>query len=391
MPSPAVALSVNKKKNACAAAIASFENELQIVKAAANAVLQADSKFLVLSANWAEPMLTVWTYFQNLLEPDVRVSAGSQEINNVVAASLGNWVNSPDYIRSKDQSVRGKCKAIVAAFYRAMCDMSTEQPSFCLAVDEDEPDFFPRALWHKFWNALEPNVRYAAYEVHEKYLKDFVSESSKCNPDLEPFSQPDEDTPFPDEIIAKLSGNSNSAIGAPIAKPAPVPAIDYTTSPYDDDEEDSKYIKVVMPDNIDRAANARHGCLNAKALPPVVLLIPRGEMTSDAASGGASVLAGSKRSAEAEAPEAAPVKRMSKKPIQALPASELDLNTTARVAFYAMNNLDNRGRFEAVESDHRYGILGEFWDEFLKQLPNDIHTRINLARGDARAFFHENY
>jgi hypothetical protein len=136
-------------------------------------------------------------------------------------------------------------------------------------------------------------------------------------------------------------------------------------------------------------------------LPPVVLLIPRGEKISDAASsnnvkvGGTSVLVGSKRSASetlaVETVHSVSNKRIAKRPIQALPAGELDLNTTARVAFSAMNNLDNRGRFNSVESDHKYGILGEFWDEFLRVLPDDIHDRINLARGDTRAFFRENY
>jgi hypothetical protein len=259
-------------------------------------------------------------------------------------------------------------------------------------------------------------VRSAAYEVHEKYLNDFVSEESKRNPDLEPFCKPDEDLigAFPDEIIAKLSSNSASKPASVAAKPASktaskpaskpaaaaAPAIDYTTSPYDDDDEDSKYIRIVMPDGIDRAADARYGCQNRKVLPPVVLLIPRGDKISDAASsnnvkvGGASVLVGNKRSAsETLAVDAPSVsnKRIAKRPIQALPAGELDLNTTARVAFSAMNNLDNRGRFDTVESDHKYGILGEFWDEFMRVLPDDIHGRINLARGDARAFFRENY
>jgi hypothetical protein len=406
MPSPAVALSVNKKKKACAAAIDSMECELLVVKAAADAIIYMEkSSNFALAGDWSEPMLTVWTFFQNLLEPDVRASAGSQEINKCVAALLGDWVQSGSYgpldIKCKDQSVRGRCKAIVAAFYRAINDMNKEVTSFCLTVPEEELDYYPRALWHQFWNNLQPNVRFAAYEVHEKYLTEFVSEESKRNPDLEPFCKPDEELidSFPDEIIAKLSSNSASkSASKPASKPAPAAPIDYTTSPYDDEDDDSKYIKVVMPDGIDRAADARYGCQNRKVLPPVVLLIPRGDKISNASSSSSSnnvkvggALAGNKRFAETEAPEAAPTKRMSKRPIQALPAGELDLNTTASVALTAMDNLVNRGRFDAVDSDHRYGVLGEFWDEFMRELPDNIHDRIHLARGSARSFFRENF
>jgi hypothetical protein len=375
MPSPEVALAVNKKKKACAAAIASMECELKIVKAAADAVIYMhNNSNFALSEDVSEPMLTVWTFFQNLLEPDVRVSAGSQEINRVVAALLGDWVDSPDYgpldRKAKDQSVRGRCKAIVAAFYRAISDMNTENSSFCLTIPEDEPDYYPRELWHQFWSCLEANVRFAAYEVHEKYLKDFVSEESKRDSDLEPFCMPDEclvDS-FPDEIIAKLSSNSAS------------PAIPI------DEEDESKYLKVVIPDMIDRTENARAGCSERTTLPPAVFILEKSAKIDST-----SALTGSKRSAETEAPEATPSKRVAKKPIQTLPAEDLDLNTTASLAFTAMDNLMNRGRFDSVESDHKYGIVGEFWDEFMRELPENIHDRIHLARSSAKSFFRENY
>jgi hypothetical protein len=391
MPSPTVALSVNKKKKACAAAINSMECELKIVKAAADAVIYMhNNSHFALSEDVNEPMLTVWTFFQNLLEPDVRTSAGSQEINKVVAALLGDWVESSSYgpldLKCRNKSVRGRCIAIVAAFYRAMSDMSEENTSFCLTIPEDEPDYYPRELWHQFWSCLEANVRFAAYEVHEKYLKDFVSEKSKRDTNLEPFCEPDEDVidAFPDEVIAKLSSNSDS-------KAAPASAIAI------DDDDDSKYVKIVLPDNINRGAEARYGCAERKALPPAVLLY---EKKSDLAAssdnskiGGSSVLTGNKRSASETLAivEAAPAKRVAKKPIQTLPAEDLELNTVATLAFRAMDTLLERGMLDATECDHKYGIVGEFWDEFMRSMPDNIHDRIHLARGDVKSIFRRDY
>jgi coenzyme F420-reducing hydrogenase delta subunit len=334
MPSPAVAFVVEKKK-ACVAAAASFENELKIVKAASDAVCYLHKYGHVeMTADWSEPMLTVWTFFQNLLEPDVRVSAASNKINETMSGLLGDWVNGGEYDpldrKCEDQSVRGRCKAIVAAFYRAMKDMCDEIDCFARANKEEDSAYYPRLLWHQFWGNLEPNVRFAAYDIHEKYLADFTTEASKHLETFmsETYMSPD-DSPFPDEISAKLSGNSDSE---------------------DESESDSDND---APALLQRSASV---CITGKKREALC------ESTS------------SKRYA---------------KDIHVPPGTsiaDIDINIVANAARKGMIKLLDMGCI-VNNCDHQSGIVGQFWDEFLSCLPETITDRLDLAKESAEIYF----